>query len=82
MRSCDSLMVRLDRLRSAVTLAAGAALLLILGAVLVLIAHPVTGPEIRSYLRDRFLRPWARLPRSPERGSAAGTADREGQRVD
>jgi hypothetical protein len=24
--------------------------------------HPSTGPEVRSYLRDRYLRPGARLP--------------------
>ena len=33
-------------------------------AIAALVANPVTGPEIRSYLLDRYLRPWARLPGS------------------
>ncbi|GAB4256540.1 MAG: hypothetical protein Kow00122_14630 [Thermoleophilia bacterium] len=38
-------------------------LLALLGGVAALALHPKTGPEVRGYIRDRFLRPGAPLPR-------------------
>ncbi len=49
-------LVRRARVVVAVTLIA------VLAGVVVLAVHPKTGPEVRGYLRDRYLRPCARLP--------------------
>ena len=38
---------------------------LALVGLIVLVAHPVTGPELRDYLRDRYLRPWSKIPDRP-----------------
>lgn len=48
--------------RAALLVAGGLALVALLGGAVALALHPVTGPEIRDYLRDRYLRPSARLP--------------------
>lgn len=43
-------------------LAGGLAILALLAGALALILHPLTGPELRDYVRDRYLRRSARLP--------------------
>jgi hypothetical protein len=38
---------------------------LAVAGLIALVAHPVTGPEIRDYIRDRYLRPWMKIPDRP-----------------